>query len=82
MEVDPSLASLASDSARWKRLGPVGTLNFVQGVLESLMTTGAITRDEVLAMKRSRGRAYSSLLREVRLRGSVRAAVRPRTSPH
>lgn len=51
MEVDLYLASLASDSARWKRLGRVGTLNFVEGVLESLMATGAITRDEALAWK-------------------------------
>lgn len=51
MEVDLFLANLASDSARWKRLGPVGTLNFVEGVLESLMSVGAITRDEALAWK-------------------------------
>jgi hypothetical protein len=51
MEVDLFLASLASDAARWKRLGRVGTLNFVEGVLESLMGVGAITRDEALAWK-------------------------------
>lgn len=51
MEVDLFLAGLASDSARWKRLGRVGTLNFVEGALESLMGVGAITRDEALAWK-------------------------------
>lgn len=51
IEVDLYLAGLASDSARWKRLGRVGTLNFVEGVLESLMGVGAITRDEALAWK-------------------------------
>jgi hypothetical protein len=51
MEVDLFLAGLASDSACWKRLGRVGTLNFVEGVLESLMGVGAITRDEALAWK-------------------------------
>ncbi len=49
--VDLYLAGLASDSARWKRLGRVGTLNFVEGVLEGLMATGAITRDEALVWK-------------------------------
>ena len=51
IEVDLYLAGLASDSSRWKRLGRVGTLHFVEGVLESLMATGAITRDEALVWK-------------------------------
>jgi hypothetical protein len=51
IEVDLYLAGLASDSARWKRLGRVGTLNFVEGALESLMAASAITREEALVWK-------------------------------
>ncbi len=51
MEVNLFLAGLTSDSARWKRLGHVGTMNFIEGALESLMGVGAITRDEALTWK-------------------------------
>ena len=50
-EVDLFLAGLAIDSARWERLGRVGTLNFVEGVLESFIGVGSITRVEALAWK-------------------------------
>lgn len=51
IEVDLYLASLASDSARWKRLGRYGTLTFVEGLLDGLTGVGAITRDEALVWR-------------------------------
>lgn len=36
------LTELASDSARWKRLGAYGATKHIEGVLEALVATGAI----------------------------------------
>jgi hypothetical protein len=44
--VDLYLSDLASDTARWKRLGRYGTASFVDGLLDGLTTVGAMTRDE------------------------------------
>ncbi len=44
--VDLYLSDLASDSARWQRLGRYGTASFVDGLLNGLTGVGAITRDE------------------------------------
>jgi hypothetical protein len=51
IEVDLYLAGLASDSARWKRLGRYGTLTFVEGLLDGMTGVGAITRDEALVWR-------------------------------
>ncbi|MFI5035463.1 MAG: hypothetical protein ACHQFZ_04590 [Acidimicrobiales bacterium] len=44
--VDIHLRDLASDSARWKRLGRYGTSSFVDGLLSGLTGVGVVSSDE------------------------------------
>jgi hypothetical protein len=45
------LAMLAGDSARWKRMGLYGATMLIEGVLEALVATGAISSDDVASWK-------------------------------
>ena len=82
IEVDLYLASMASDSARWKRLGRVGTLNFVEGVLESLMATSAITRDEALVWKEILTASFGGAVARFGSGGSSSTFLSPLTPPN
>jgi hypothetical protein len=45
------LTSLAGDSARWKRMGLYGATTLIEGILEALVATGAISDGDALSWK-------------------------------
>ena len=51
IEVDKYLARLASDSARWKQLGRIQSLTFIEGIFDGLTGVGAITGEEALVWR-------------------------------